>query len=328
MLKKILVLGGTGLLGYHTVEELLKNGYEVKSLALPPMPTEDLFSSDKVESILANINDYSDEEILELLDDVDGLMYAIGADERTIPEAPAYSFFYEANVLPTQRLARLSAKAGLESFVIYGSYFAEFAERITEVDLKSEAYPSTRLLQEQVAFAEGEGKMRVSSLRLPYIFGSMPGRMPLWKMFSDQVKDKEVYPVLEGGTAAVTVKQVAQAAVGALEKGKHRGTYALAGINMTHKEFMDRIVEAMGQKEMTQVPVLPLEAVKDKYRELDEQLASAGKEQGIHMSMIAEMNSRKLYLNPSEVMEELGYEEDDVDAAIDETLDIITKEYE
>ncbi|MDN6195490.1 MAG: NAD-dependent epimerase/dehydratase family protein [Atopostipes suicloacalis] len=327
-MKKVLVLGGTGLLGYHTVEELLERGYGVKSLALPPMPADDLFSSDKVESILANINDYSDEEILALLEDVDGLMYAIGADERMVPEAPAYSFFYEANVLPTQRLARLAAKAGVESFVIYGSYFAEFAERIDDVDLKSEAYPSTRLLQEQVAFAEGEGKMRVSSLRLPYIFGSMPGRMPLWKMFADRVINQEVFPVLEGGTAAVTVKQVAQAAVGALEKGEHRGTYALGGINISHKEFMDRIVKALGQEETTNVPVVPLEAVMDKYRELDEQTAAAGKEHGIHMEMNAEMNSRNLFIDPTEVMKELGYEEDDVNAAIEETLEIIKKEYE
>lgn len=327
-MKKILVLGGTGFLGYYTTEELLRKGYEVKSVALPPMPVDDLFSSDKVENILADINDLSDEEVLELLEDVDGLMYAIGADERVVPDAPAYSFFYEANVLPTQRLARLAAEAGLESFVVYGSYFAEFAERITDVDLRSEAYPSTRLLQEQVAFAEGEGKMRVSSLRLPYIFGNMPGRMPLWKMFADRVKDQAVFPVLKGGTAAVTVEQVAQAAVGALEKGKHRGTYALEGINLSHKDFMDRIVKAIGQEDTTEIPVVPLEAVIENYRKIDEQTAAAGKEHGMHMEMIAEMNNRDLFIDPTEVMEELGYEEDDVDAAIDRTLEIIAKEYE
>ena len=132
-MKKILVLGGTGFLGYYTTEELLKRGYEVKSVALPPMPADDLFSSDKVENILADINDLSDEEVLKLLEDVDGVMYAIGADERVIPDAPAFTFFYEANVRPTQRLARLAAQSGVESFVIFGSYFAEFAERITDV---------------------------------------------------------------------------------------------------------------------------------------------------------------------------------------------------
>lgn len=326
-MKKILVLGGTGFLGYYTVEELLKKGYEVKSVALPPMPADDLFSDNQVENILANVNDLTDQEVLELLEDVDGVMYAIGADERVVPEAPAYSFFYEANVLPTQRLARLAAESGVESFVIYGSYFAEFAERIIDVDLKSEPYPSTRLLQEQVGFAEGEGKMRVSSLRLPYIFGNMPGRMPLWKMFADRVKDQAIFPVLKGGTAAVTVQQVAQAAVGALEKGEHRGTYALGGINLTHEDFMNRIVKALGQEATTKVPVVPLDAVLDSYREIDKQTAAAGKEHGMHMEMVAEMNNRDLFIDPTEVMDQLGYEEDDVDAEIDKTLELIAKSY-
>lgn len=326
-MKKILVLGGTGFLGYYTVEELLKKGYEVKSVALPPMPADDLFSDNQVENILANVNDLTDQEVLELLEDVDGVMYAIGADERVVPKAPAYSFFYEANVLPTQRLARLAAESGVESFVIYGSYFAEFAERIIDVDLKSEPYPSTRLLQEQVGFAEGEGKMRVSSLRLPYIFGNMPGRMPLWKMFADRVKDQAIFPVLKGGTAAVTVQQVAQAAVGALEKGDHRGTYALGGINLTHEDFMNRIVKALGQEATTKVPVVPLDAVLDSYREIDKQTAAAGKEHGMHMEMVAEMNNRDLFIDPTEVMDQLGYEEDDVDAEIDKTLELIAKSY-
>ena len=34
------------------------------------------------------------------------------------------------------------------------------------------------------------------------------------------------------------------------------------------------------------------------------------------------------FIDPTEVMEELGYEEDDVDAAIERTLEIIAKEYE
>lgn len=41
-MSKVFVLGGTGFLGYHTIKELLSKGYEVKTMALPPLPTEDL----------------------------------------------------------------------------------------------------------------------------------------------------------------------------------------------------------------------------------------------------------------------------------------------
>lgn len=188
---KIFILGGTGFLGYYTTKELLSRGYQVKTVALPPMPAEDLLPAE-VECTLGNMNEMSDEAIIELLTDCEGFIYSTGADERVLPEAPAIKFFYETNVLPTQRLSRLAAKAGVKNFVVFGSYFAEFAERLPEMNLRSQAYPNTRLLQEQLAFGEGEGIMKVCSLRLPYIFGTMPGREPLWTMFVDRSSVQDI----------------------------------------------------------------------------------------------------------------------------------------
>ncbi len=320
MKKKILVLGGTGLLGYHTTLELLKHDYDVVSVSLPPMPTEDLFAGLNVESHLFDINDKTDAELLELLQGIYGVMYAIGADERIVPDAPAFSFFYEANVRPTQRLARLARQSGVQRFVVYGSYFSEFAQRWPETQLADQAYPKTRLLQEEIAFAEGEGAMVVNSLRLPYIFGTIPGRLPLWKMFTDQIKGQEVFPALQGGTTMVTVKQVAQAARGAMERGEHRKTYTLGGINMKYQTFYQMMAEALGQSATTQIPVLPLETLMPVYENLDREAKEHGKEHGIHLAKGAEMNNRDLYIDPRPVMEALGYEADDVEAAIKETL--------
>ena len=268
MEKKILVLGGTGLLGYHTILELRDKGYKVVSISLPPMPAEDLFEGLEVENHLFDINDQTDEELSTYLKGVYGVMYAIGADERVVPDAPAFSYFYQANVLPTQRLVRLARQNGVKRFVIYGSYFSELAQRWPETHLIDQGYPKTRILQEDIAFAEGEGAMVVTSLRLPYIFGTMPGRMPLWKMFTDQIKGKDIFPALQGGTAMVTTKQVAQAALGALEKGQHRKTYALGGINMKYQVFYEMMVDALGQKDKTKVPVYPLEAMLPSYEEI------------------------------------------------------------
>lgn len=321
MKKKVLVLGGTGLLGFATVKELLAHDYEVISVSLPPMPVDDLFEGMDVENHLFDVNEKTDEEMLNLLEGVHGVMYAIGADERIVPDAPSFTFFYEANVRPTQRLARLARKAGVKRFVVYGSYFSEFAEIWPEMNLKQEGYPATRLLQEQIAFAEGEGAMVVNSLRLPYIFGTMPGRMPLWKMFTDQIKGQDVFPALPGGTAMVTIKQVAQAARGAMEQGEHRKTYALGGINMKYETYYKMMVEALGQE--TQVPVVPLETMLPTYEALDKQAKDAGKEHGIHLALGAKMNNRDLYLDKEGPMKELGYEDDDVVASIKETLKYI-----
>lgn len=319
-MKKVLVLGGTGFLGYYTTLELVKEGYAVKSVALPPMPDETMFEDMPVENLLLDINQLSDEEISDLLEDVDAVMYAIGADERTIPEKPAYDFFYQANVLPTQRLARLSAQNGVKAFVVYGSYMSEFAETMPELGLQEQAYPKTRLEQEHVAFQEGGDHMRVMSLRLPYIFGTMGGRMPLWKMFVEQMRGQKVYPALKGGTAMVTVQQVAEAAVGAMEKGEHAHSYALGGINMKYQEFYQMIAKALGQEEMD-IPVVPFSQVEEAYRQIDQQADEEGVEHGIHMVVSGKMSEADLFIDPKPVMEALGYREDNVIASIEKTLE-------
>lgn len=318
-MKKVFILGGTGFLGYYTTKELLSRGYQVKTMALPPMPTDDLFPKE-VECSLGNINELSDAEIVALLSDCYGFIYAAGADERVIPESPAVKFFYEANVLPTQRIARLAKEAGVKKFVVFGSYFAEFAERLPEYELRKQAYPNTRLLQEQVAFAEGEGAMDVTSLRLPYIFGTMPGRLPLWKMFVDQVRGKEVFPALKGGTAVVTVEQVAEAAVGAMENGVHRGTYAICAYNMKFKDFYQMMVDALGQTETTQVPVVEYEQMLPTYQAIDAHAKAEGKEHGMHMVVSAKLQTEDLFLDPKDTMPVLGIKEHDVEASIKESL--------
>ncbi|MGY0402252.1 NAD-dependent epimerase/dehydratase family protein [Carnobacterium jeotgali] len=318
-MSKIFVLGGTGFLGYYTVKELLSKGYQVKTIALPPMPTDDLLPAE-VECSLGNINELTDNEVRELLKDCEGFIYAAGADERVVPQKPAMKFFYEANVLPTQRLARLAKEAGIKKFVVFGSYFAEFAERLPEYNLRSQAYPNNRLLQEQVAFAEGEGSMVVTSLRLPYIFGTIPGRTPLWKMYTDQIKDKPVFPALKGGTAVVTVEQVAEAAVGAMENGEHRHTYAISAYNMKFQEFYQMMVDALGQTESTQVPVVEYDQMKPVYEEIDRKAAEKGLEHGMHMVISTKLQTEDLYLDPADTMSILGIKDHDVLQSIKETL--------
>lgn len=317
-MKNVFILGGTGFLGYYTTKELLKRGYTVSTVSLPPMPTADLLPPE-VECKLGNINEMSDEEVVELLTGKDMFVYAAGADERVVPDAPAAKFFYEANVVPTQRLARLARKAGVKRFVIHGSYFAHFAEKWPETGLRDQAYPRTRLLQEEVAMLEGEGEMDVMSIRLPYIFGTMPGRTPLWTMFLPQIQGKDFVPVLGGGTAMVTAQQVAEATVGALENGKHGGKYAIGDTNMKHAEFFRIIADLLGQKE-TVIHVVPLEQVRDAYAKIDEQTAAAGKEHGIHIAVTADIQNRDAYLDPEETMPILKYNKADVRASIEETI--------
>lgn len=319
-MQRVLVIGGTGLLGYHTTLELLSKGYAVTSLALPPMPVENLFP-EEVTTVLADINEYSDEALAELISGHYAIMYAAGADERVVPDFPSAKFFYEQNVRPVQRVARIAAAEGVKKFVLFNSYTAEWGEQWPDLGYRERnGYPRTRLLQEEVAIMEGNGAMDVTSLRLPYIFGTMPGRQPLWHMFIDIAEGSpERVTTQMGSTSSVTVKQVAQSAVGAMEKGVHGAKYPINGYNLKYTEFMGYVCEALGRS-ADEVMGIPYEAVKDYLVQADAQVAAAGKEHGIHLVDSVQFQARDAVSDPAPVMAAIGYEADDVVASIKETL--------
>ncbi len=312
-----LVLGGTGLLGYHTSLELLARGYGVTTLSLPTTETAHL--PQQAEALFCDLTAMSDDELRALLAGKHAVFCAIGADERTVPPAPAAHFFYEANVRPTQRLARLARESGVAKFVLYGSYTAEWAEQWPDLGYRTRnGYPRTRLLQEEVAILEGEGAMDVTVLRLPYIFGRVEGQRPLWEMFFPMVQADGPVVALPGSTSSVTVTQVAQAAVGAMEHGEHGGRYPINAYDLTYAEFFRMCCEALG-RDPGDVMVLPLEAVLPGYEAAQAQTEAAGVEHGIHLPDSARFQARDAVSDPA-ASAVLGIEPDDVPGAIRETL--------
>ncbi|WP_432353130.1 NAD-dependent epimerase/dehydratase family protein [Sporosarcina sp. A2] len=324
-MKKVFVLGGTGLLGMATIEELLRKNYEVSTIARNKEVMEDVLPQEVEERLVGDINEMKDEQVLDLLTGTYAFIYAAGLDERTLPEAPAMKFYYEKNVLPTQRLARLARLAGVKKFVIFGSYHTETAKMWPDLKLQEQPYVKTRILQEEVAFMEGEGAMEVMSLRLPYIFGTMPHRTPLWISFFPRVQGQDVVKVPAGGTAMVTTQQVAEAAVGALEHGEHRGTYAISGINMKYDEFYQMISESLGQTD-TIIEKASLDMLRPSAKKMDQTVAAEGKEHAIHMEKQIDMQNRNAFLVPEATMSVLKYQKDDVRAEIRKTLAVCAEE--
>src|SRR5690606_1229536 len=109
------------------------------------------------------------------------------------------------------------------------------------------------------------------------------GQRPLWQMFLDLVASREgVVPVLGGSTSSVTVRQVAQAAVGAMEHGEHGARYPINGYDLSYAEFHRMCCEALGRNP-DDVVVVPLEAVLPGYQAAHEQVARSGAEHGVHL---------------------------------------------
>ncbi len=97
---------------------------------------------------------------------------------------------------------------------------------------------------------------QVGVLELPYIFGTQPGRKPVWVILIEQLQRFEKLPFTmypAGGTAMLTVRQVGQAMVGAAEQAfeaaeNNQGKFCAYGIscyNMTWREFLKIVYRAM-----------------------------------------------------------------------------------
>lgn len=323
-LRKIFVLGGAGFLGYHTIKEAVGRGYAVKTVDIVDLPENLRFGPEaNVEFILQDFFNLSDDEIRNIFSDCDGVVYAGGVDERIVPQKPARKFFYDKNVVPTERIARLAREAGVRNFVLFGSYTAEFAEKNEDLrahNYHKEAYVETRLLQEQLAMYAGETTMNVSVLRLPYIFGTMEGKVPLWSMFVDMVRGQDFMPVTEGGAATITADQVGQAAISALENGQHRRTYAVATGYISYIDFYERILEELGQTETTKLQVMSFEELEDAYKADENHTDAQGVEHGIRQVNSLRANSMEFRLPTNVATEDLRVRPEDTEAVLRETL--------
>ena len=321
---KIFVLGGAGFLGYHTIKEAVARNYAVRTVDVVALPDDLKFNEESnVEFIVQNFFALSDAEIVEMIRGCDSFVYAGGVDDRIVPKKPARKFFYDTNVLPTARIARLAKEAGVRNFVLFGSYTSEFAENNEDLrahNYQAEPYVETRLLQEKAAMYAGEGAMNVSVLRLPYIFGTMPGKVPMTSMYVDMLRDQKFMPVTTGGFATITVNQVGQAAISAIENGKHRKTYAVATGYMSYENFYKKILNDLGQSESTELQVMSFEELEEAYRE-DEKLTDAeGIEHAVRQVNMLRANSMEFRLPTDVAYEELRVKEEDIDKVADETI--------
>ncbi len=254
----VFMIGGTGLLGSAAADEFIKRGHSVKTVALAPLPKGAPLPKE-MEITFGNYLDMTDEEVLSQMDGCDCFVFAAGVDERVEFPAPVYEAYNKYNIEPVKRLIALAKKAGITKSVVLGSYFAYFAKEHPDMKLtEKHPYIRSRIAQEEAAMSLSDENMDVAILELPYIFGTQPGRKPVWVILIEQLDGmgkNTMYP--KGGTAMLTVRQVAQCIVGAAEKNKGANAYPIGYYNLTWDEFLTIVHEAMGVPERKIIHIRP-----------------------------------------------------------------------
>ena len=313
---KVFMIGGTGLLGSAAAAEFIKRGHSVKSVTLPPLP-EGAPIPEEMELVFGNYLELSDAELTEMMTGCDCFVFAAGVDERVEFPAPVYDYYTKYNIDPVRHLLTVAKSVGIKNSVILGSYFSYFAKEHPEMELtKKHPYIRSRIEQEEVAlsFAK-DGEMDVSVLELPYIFGTQPGRKPVWVILIEQLSNMgpiTMYP--KGGTTMVTVRQVAEVIVGAAERNKGGNAYPVGYYNLTWDEFLHIVHKAMGQPNRKIIHIAKWMFKMYGVHMMNEYKKS-NVESGINAVDLAEIMCMNTFIDKKWCVS-LGVQEDDIESAI------------
>jgi nucleoside-diphosphate-sugar epimerase len=314
------MIGGTGLLGSEAARVLIERGHEVVSVALPPLPTGAVLPPEmKIE--YGNYLEMSDDDIRGYMQGCDGFVFAAGVDERVEGPAPIYDLFKKYNIDPLNRLLTIAKECGVKHVAICGSYFAYFAKVRKELELtKWHPYIRSRIDQENAALSFADDNFDVAVLELPYIFGTQPGRKPVWVFLVEQLramKGATFYP--KGGTTMVTVHQVGEALAGAIEYNKGGNAYPIGYYNMTWKEMLGIVHKYMGCPDK-KIITIPTWMYAIGIRNILKEQKKKGIEGGLNLSKFTDLQCAKLFIDKELGCDKLKVTPDDIDAAIGDSI--------
>lgn len=317
---KVFMIGGTGLLGSQAAGELIRRGHEVASVALPPIP-EGAHLPPEMKIEFCNYMELADEELKKHLRGCAGFVFAAGVDERVEGPPPVYEMFKKYNIAPLERLLRAARECGVKRAVICGSYFCYFDKLWPEKQLtKWHPYIRSRRDQEDMALSFAAEDFDVSVLELPYIFGTQPGRKPVWTFLVEAIlgmKKATLYP--KGGSAMITVRQAGEAISGALERSQGAKYYPIGYYNLTWTEMLKIVHKYLGCPDR-KIKTIPNWMYAIGARRIMKEQKAKGHEGGLNMVKFTDLQCSNLFIDKSLGCEPLGVGPDDIEAAIGESI--------
>ena len=323
----IFLIGGTGLLGSAAARIFLDRGHRVKSVALPPLP-QGAPIPQEMELSFGNYLEMSDEALAEQMAGCDCFVFAAGVDERVEFPPPVYEAYEKYNIQPIQRMIPIAKAAGVTRIVVLGSYFSYFAREYPAMRLcEQHPYIRSRVAQEDCALGFAGENTDVAVLELPYIFGTQPGRKPVWTILIEQLagmpKGLTMYP--KGGTAMLTVRQVAETIVGAAERNRGGNRYPIGYYNLSWDDFLTIVHAAMGtpRRKILHIPHWMFKMWGGK---MGRDAEARGFEMGINPVGLADIMCMNTFVE-NRWAKELGATEDDIKAAIFDSVKLSVDAY-
>lgn len=317
---KILIIGGSGLLGSHIAHEAQQRGHAVTILSRGNAESR-MDYDEKIQHIKGDIYTISSDELNSILSGQDSVVYALGIDDRQTYKRPAYPHFHTDHVEICLKILKKAKECGVKNFVVLGSYFTYFAKKFPELQLaRDHIYIKTREEQREAVLKETSPGFDTFVLELPYILGTLERKVPPWTFIFSMLATHGNISLffMKGGTAAVTAAQVGQAAIGSVEQGIGGKAYPIGGKNYTWTDFAKAYFEVT-KKEKILLPLSP--AVFKTFGIVSSFLLRLqGKERGLNIRKFAKLQYMDAFIEPEYSMTILGYTHDDYDRALSNVI--------
>lgn len=310
---RILVVGGTGFIGWHAVCELFRRGFDVTAMARQA-PVKGLFPKG-VHSVQADIVTSSEEELRRVVNGHDALVHAAGADPRTLPGRSASDYFYQVNVAASVRLFRIARYEGVKRAVMITSYFHTLRPEMIE----SHPYVRSRALSEKKSLDAALPDLGLMILQPPYVFGVVPDQNTLGTGLARYAGSRLPLLVPEGGTNAMSVQGVATAIAGAIERGEPGKRYLVGDENLSWAELISRF--ARFKNRLRPVHIIPTRSINFAMHAGTIFLRIMHKESGLAPVPLTRILTDKMFFDPAPAAAALGFLRGDLDRAIKEVVD-------
>lgn len=246
-MKKTLVTGGCGFLGSAIVRALIGRGHEVRILAVPGEPTDNVSDLD-VEVVRGDVRSPAD-----CVAAVEGMHWVFHAAAIYKSYVPDPTSMYEVNLRGTFNMLEACRRAEVEQVIYTASIVAlgrapggTMGDEDTKYDVWDLDFPYSRSKYHSRHIAEDFAAwgLDVRVVCPGIVFG--PGDIaptPSGKLIIDSVAGgPPLY--MDGGAAYVDVRDAAEVHVLAAERGAAKERYVAVGHNLSNLEFMQAIGRA------------------------------------------------------------------------------------
>jgi nucleoside-diphosphate-sugar epimerase len=251
---KILVIGGTGLIGGHAALYLKEQGNDVTVAGRKPAAAG---------SSLAGLKQLQGDYVAgtfsrDDLSGYDALVFAAGSDIRHAPQdGDLDAHWQRANVEAIPRLFELARSAGVKQAVLVGSFYPQVAPELIDTI----PYVRSRHLSDEAVRALSGPDFKVCSVNAPFVVGAVPGlKVDMFEAYTRYAEGKFTplpFYGPAGGSNFISTRSLSQAIWGALQRGESGKAYLVGDENLTYAQYFQAFLRAAGNE--AEVPSLDQE---------------------------------------------------------------------